>query len=282
MTDAIPQGGEWNELINAMGDPQRMHAIMVHAPIAIAMLGLVLVLGVIVTGGKSAGLRWTTVFIFLLGTLAALWTVQTGEEALHALEHAGRAPTVQVAEDASRGEKLADAGMLVEYHKTLAEYFWVGLGASALLIMLAGIRVTWWKTLVLLLALIVSAANVAWVGVIAHYGGKMVFIHEVGVPSPYPDGMPAHDHDEHEEDDGHVDDQDKDAKDGDKDQRDKDKPADGEKDDSKLRDEAKKAKEPEGPSKLFNGEGAKDGAAKDGAAKDGAAKDADAKDGESP
>lgn len=275
MNDAIPQGSEWNELINAFSDPQRLHAIMVHLPIAIAALGLLLVLGVIVTGGKSAGLRWTTVFVFLIGTLAALWTVQTGEEAAHALQHADRLPQVDVADDASRAERLEDPAVLLQYHHDLAEYFWIGLGTVALLIMLAGIRVTWWKTLVLLLALIVSAANVVWVGVINHYGGKMVYIHEVGVPSPYPNGMPEHEHD----DDDHDEPEDKDhgVKVDDKQPSDKDKSADGEKDDSKLRDAAKKAKDPEGPSKLFNGDGT-DGT--DG--KDGETKDGDAKDGETP
>ncbi len=156
----------------SFSDPQRLHAIMVHVPIGATIIGLLLTLGVIITGSKASGLRWSTVFIYLLGTLAALWAVQTGDEAEHHL----------------LVEPAGSALEALEKHEELARYFWVGLAATALLIMLSGIRVTWFKTIVLLLALVTALGSTVWVGAIGHHGGDMVFRHSIGVPSAGPIG----------------------------------------------------------------------------------------------
>lgn len=174
MFDLLPQ---FNEVTRTFEDPQRLHAIMVHLPIGAAVLGFILTLGVALTGSKASGLRWTTIFIFLLGTLAALWTVQTGEDAkLHL--------PVQPSTIA------ADA---LDKHQQLAEFFWIGLAATGVLILLSTFRITWLRSITLLLAVLISLANVGWVVAIGHYGGEMVYRHSVGVPS----AGPEHDHPQH-------------------------------------------------------------------------------------
>jgi len=191
MFESLPS--DWNALLESFNDPQKLHAIMVHIPIAVAALGLLLVLGVAITGGKSAGLRWTTVFIYTFGVLAALWAVDAGDQAVDALDDAKRVPASYVTaeqhehtegetEEAEADE--SDPGIIMHRHEELGRYFWVGLAIVGVLIMLAAIRVTWWKSLVIFLAILVGAANVVWVGVIAHYGGEMVYQHQIGVPSP--------------------------------------------------------------------------------------------------
>lgn len=239
MFEHLPEN--WNDLLKTMEDPQLMHAAIVHLPIAIAALGLVLVLGVLITAGKSPGLRWTTVFIYLLGCLAALWTTYTGEEARDALKEANRLPVTYVEleahEHAEGGAEHEhehehdpdDPGVLMHRHEELAEYLWVGLAITGVLVMAASIRITWWKTLTLLLALVTAAANVAWVGVIGYYGGKMVYEHSVGVPTPHsvapvstdtdPDKLPPV---KDKDDDGDKDATPKDETDTDKPEKDKD------------------------------------------------------------
>lgn len=172
MFDMLPA---FNDVIQSFEDPQRLHALMVHAPIAIALLGFILTLGVTLTGSKASGLRWTTVFIFLLGTLAALWASYTGEEAE---AHLPVKPST-IAQD------------ILNKHESLAEFFWISLAVPGFLILLSTVRVTWFRSVTLVFALLTSAASVAWVAAIGHYGGELVYQHSVGVPSA---GI-IHDHD---------------------------------------------------------------------------------------
>jgi len=155
----------FNEVFRTFEDPNRLHAIMVHLPIAAAVIGFILTLGVALTGSKASGLRWTTIFIYMLGVLAALWTVQTGEDAE---AHLDPKPSTLVAD-------------VLTKHKELAEFFWVGLATAGALILISTLRITWLRSISLLLAVVVSAASVAWVAAIGHFGGELVYVHEVGV-----------------------------------------------------------------------------------------------------
>ena len=157
----------FEEMRKVFDDPQRVHAALVHIPIGAAVLGLLLVLGVVLTGSRASGLRWTTVFVYLIGTLSALWAVQSGEEAEHNLPV--KPSTI--------------AHEVLEKHEDLAEYFWVGLASTGALVLISSIRWSWIRPITLLLALIASAGSVAWAGVIGHHGGELVYIHSVGVPS---------------------------------------------------------------------------------------------------
>lgn len=169
ISDMLPS---FEAIQDTFADPQRLHAIMVHLPIGLTAIGLLLTLGVILTGSKVPGLRWTTVFVYLIATLAALWTVQTGEEAEHSLP-----------------AKLTGAALeSLEKHESLAEFLWIALASTAVLVMLSGIRVGWFKAVTLILALIASVGSVAWVGAIGHHGGDLVYTHQVGVPSVGPKG----------------------------------------------------------------------------------------------
>ncbi len=164
MFDLLPS---FNDVFKTFEDPQRLHAMMVHIPIAFALLGFVLTLGVTLTGSKASGLRWTTVFILLLGTLGALWASYTGEESE---AHLPIKPTGEAAD-------------LLDRHKQLAEFFWISLAATGLFVLLSTVRVTWFRSVSLVFALLCSIVSVGWVASIAHYGGEIVYRHSVGVPS---------------------------------------------------------------------------------------------------
>ena len=223
MFDDFPS---FNEVFDKL-DPARMHALLVHAPIALAVLGFVLVLGVSITGSRSAGLRWTTIFVYMLATLAALWTVQTGEEAEHALAvH----PT-GVAHD------------VLEKHEHLAKPFWISMAVCGGLVLFSTLRVTWFRTICIVLALLCSAASVLWVGAIAHWGGELVYEHQVGtgpgalketVTTPTPD--PHKDH-AHKDDPKTADGKDAATKDAPKDEA-----KDGASKDAAAKDDTKDAK----------------------------------------
>ncbi len=172
MFDAFPS---FKQVFDTFEDPQRLHAIVVHLPIALTLLGFILTLGVALTGSRASGLRWTTVFIFLLATLSAGAANYTGEESeLNLLVK----PTGNAAE-------------LLEKHKELGEFFWIGLAVTGTLILLSSVRVTWFRSITLVLALLTSIASVIWMGAIGHYGGEMVYRESVGVPSAGPIKAPT-------------------------------------------------------------------------------------------
>ncbi len=178
MFDNLPS---FNEVLQSFEDPQRMHAIVVHLPIALTLLGFVLTLGVTLTGSKVSGLRWTTVFVLLLATLSALWASATGEDAEH---HLPIKPTGIAAE------------VLVK-HEALAQWFWVSVAATGFFVLLSAVRVTWFRSVALVFALLASIVSVGWVAAIGHHGGEMVYRHSVGVPS----AGTEHDHDDDKRDD---------------------------------------------------------------------------------
>jgi uncharacterized membrane protein len=167
MFDAFPS---FNDVLKSFEDPQRLHAIVVHAPIALAVLGLLLTIAVTLTGSRWAGLRWTTIFIFTLGALAAAAANYTGEES-----------------ESHLPGKISDTAVkMLSNHKQLAQWFWVALASTGFLLLLSCVRATWFRSITLVLALLTSIASVGWVASIAHYGGEMVYRESVGVPSSGP------------------------------------------------------------------------------------------------
>jgi uncharacterized membrane protein len=161
MIDLIP----FEQMREAMNDPQRVHAATVHLPIAAAVIGLAFVIILTLTGGKWGGLRWTTVILYALGALGAFAAMQTGEDAEAALSPK---PTGEIHD-------------LIHKHEELAEFFWIGLAATGVLTLLTFAKAAWFRSLMLLLALLAGAATVVWAGGIGHYGGELVYRHGVGV-----------------------------------------------------------------------------------------------------
>lgn len=161
MNELLP----FEQMRESMNDPQRIHAAMVHLPIAAAVLGLIFLVILTLTGGKWGGLRWTTVILYTLGAAAAAWAMQTGEDAEHALSPK---PTGEIKE-------------LIDKHEELAEFFWIGLAATGFLTMLTFSKAGWFRSIMLLLSLLAGAATVAWAAGIGHYGGELVYKHGVGV-----------------------------------------------------------------------------------------------------
>jgi uncharacterized membrane protein len=145
-------------------NPPIWHAINVHLPITLAMLGLPLLCFVAVTRGKSRGLRWATVGLYLLATFAAWFAAETGEHAMDALS-----PSISAA-----------AAQRVEFHEWMAEKVWMLAGVTTVLLLLGNIPRRRARQAFIPLALIFSVATVIWVGVTAHSGGLAVYDHGLG------------------------------------------------------------------------------------------------------
>ena len=96
-------------MLESLSDPQRKHALMVHLPIAISVLGLLGLLVLAVSAGRLAGLRWVCVAVYLLGAALAWQAEETGEEAMDRLDTAVMTP--EALEHLEAHEELGRMGM---------------------------------------------------------------------------------------------------------------------------------------------------------------------------
>ncbi|NJL31255.1 MAG: hypothetical protein HC898_06275, partial [Phycisphaerales bacterium] len=147
------------EILEATRYPQTLHAMMVHLPIAIGILGPLLTLWLIMSKGKSESVRWLVVTVYALGVVSAVLAMQSGHAAA---EQAG--VTGQVA-------------MAVHEHEEMGEKAWAFFAACATLIALSSIpwRPMRWGGMIL--GLLLSLFTFAWIAVAGHLGGMLVYEH---------------------------------------------------------------------------------------------------------
>ncbi len=155
-------------MLEGLQQPLRFHAAVVHLPIAVGVLGFLLVLMRLVTGGRSNALRWGAILIYAVGAGTALLAVRSGE----ALEdHHLPATITDAAYDA------------VHAHEKAAEPLWIAMLVPLVLLMLSQIPKTMIRVLCLILALLSSLVLGGWVAYAGHLGGSLVYEHGLGVPT---------------------------------------------------------------------------------------------------
>lgn len=157
----------WDGLWQTLDSPQRLHAALVHVPIGAGVVGAVLAFALAIRFGKSAGLRWALVWVYLIGFTGAWLAHESGEKAEHAV-----------------GASLSPAAEAVLHeHEEMGELVhWLmlaplGLGLATMF-KTALIR---WPAMVL--CFFAAVGVLGWVGVVGHHGGTLVYQHGVGVPS---------------------------------------------------------------------------------------------------
>src|SRR5438874_1193535 len=129
-----------SNMLDPWKNPAVWHAINVHLPIALAILGLPLVCILAITRGKSRGLRWGVVFFYAAVTVAAWFTVQTGERAKDAVP-----PTISAA-----------ASQRLEFHEQMAVKLPLLAAATTLLLLLATFPRRWARQTFTTLGLVMS------------------------------------------------------------------------------------------------------------------------------
>lgn len=149
-------------------NPFQHHAMWVHLPITIAVVGAAGVFALTLTGGRGAVLRWSCVVLYLLGSLVAVVTARLGEAAMANLD------VSVMTEDALRE---------LEAHEEMGEQVAVWLGVTSGLLVFTAIRRPWWRTILLIASLVSGLGTLGWVAVTAHHGGNMVYRYGVGVPT---------------------------------------------------------------------------------------------------
>ena len=164
-------------LMDGLSDPQRLHALVVHVPIAGAVFGLLLVLVLCLTAGRSHGLRWGAVLVLGVSALASFYASKTGEDAL-AHQADVRRDTLGVTKFALSEE--ADRHLAI--HEQYAGYLGWTLTAAAVFAAMSIVPRRGARSIMLTLALLTSVGGVGLVTIIGHHGGQLVYTHGVGVP----------------------------------------------------------------------------------------------------
>jgi uncharacterized membrane protein len=160
-------------MLDAMRQPQTLHAMVVHFPIAVSVIGLILVFMLMLGGGKSHGMRWAIFVLYLIGAICAFFASQTGESAEEAMR-------LQMAE----GTQLTEAASAVlEQHERMGSFVWIPLAVVSLASLLSVFKASSVRVMMLVVAVIGALFSAGWVAVAAHLGGQLVYTHGVGVPA---------------------------------------------------------------------------------------------------
>lgn len=160
-----------NAILESMSIPQTRHAAMVHLPIAMSMIGPVVLLSLLVKGKSAGAFRWLAVVFFVVATVSSVMAERSG----HA---AADASTLDV--DLALSDAAADT---LDEHREMAERVVWLFAATAVLTLVSMVPMKLLRVATTLLALGLSIFTLGWVAATAHYGGELVYEHGVGVPA---------------------------------------------------------------------------------------------------
>lgn len=155
-------------LSNSLSDPHKLHALTVHFPIAIAVIGLPLVFLLIINRGKNGWLRWAVVGLYVLALAVSVVAKESGEDA------EDRIDLFVVSEVAV--EQLG-------IHHELGEAVPLVLLPVPILLALTAIRKSKVRWAFLVLSLLASIGASGFIGITAYHGGALVYEHGMGVPA---------------------------------------------------------------------------------------------------
>lgn len=158
-----------NSILESFDSPPTRHAMMVHWPIVLAVVGLALtVLAAILRSNKTC--LWLAIACQAGFGAAAFATLTSGEGAGNAI----------------KGALSTAAREVLAEHEEMADKIWFfAAGIVALLLLSAAVRGKG-GTILAWTAVLASVAGVGWVSQTAHHGGELVYKYGVGVPRMQP------------------------------------------------------------------------------------------------
>jgi uncharacterized membrane protein len=165
--------GFFETLRQSLSDPNAFHAMTVHFPVALAIVGALLLVAFAAVGFRSRGVASVVVLCFLAASAGALVARSAGHAAEEALET--MQPPMTIAEH--------DA---VESHEDAGENLWIWTIVPAAF---AGLTFTKRRRLRLAFGLLALASGFAATGATVytgHLGGRLVYHHGLGAPDRTP------------------------------------------------------------------------------------------------
>ena len=155
-----------NEFQQNWAIPQIRHAMIVHWPVVLSVVSAIFVFALALTMGKSRTLRVISLLICAGVIASGYMGLKSGENAEHAATIPSGAPHETLEDHEELAEKVPLLGTIC-----------AGLVAISFLPKPPVVRrVSVW------LALIACVATAAWVANTAHFGGKLVYTHGIGLP----------------------------------------------------------------------------------------------------
>ncbi len=143
-----------------------LHAILVHFPIALAIIGVPLVLAVALTASDRLALRWASVATYLVVAASAYAAFWSGDRARELIPNT----------------YPGAIWTLLETHEAMAATVWIGALITAALLLIGGVRFTWVRIPATTIAFVTSLITAVLVGITAHFGGQLVYKHSIGTP----------------------------------------------------------------------------------------------------
>ena len=161
-------------VIEELISPQVLHAVLVHLPLALGMIGIPMVFIGAVTKMNNPTLRWVIFFVYVFMALTALPAAFMGARALSAAE--GTMPAAAVA--------------IAESHKWMAKNAWVLPLITAFLVLICRTKQEWFRVAVATLAVLAGVAAGIWMGITGYYGGELVYGYGIGTPAAQTQSLP--------------------------------------------------------------------------------------------
>lgn len=174
------------DMIRFFNDPSARHAMLVHIPIALAVLGVLPAVALAATRFRDRTLKAVCVAVFAIAAGGAVLAENAGEAAEESVEHAA-APLTDAQENA------------LHEHEELGENGWIWPGLTALIFAATFIPKKRVAPIAGAFGIAASVGVLVWASLTGHAGGRLVYEFGVGAPSPGLSGSapaPRHDDDD--------------------------------------------------------------------------------------
>lgn len=162
------------EFWETWNDPHARHAFLVHTPLVLGALGVFPLLGLAFRGFKSRPMRIVCMVWFLLMSGIAFMAEESGEAAAGNLWSLD--PPMTGAE-----------ARAIERHEELGENGWIWPLIPCVLVTLTFVPKKPVRMTAGIVAIVAAVGVSAWVAMTGHAGGRLVYIHGLGVPERTPE-----------------------------------------------------------------------------------------------
>lgn len=157
------------DFLDLLGDPHARHAMLIHWPIVLGLLGVVPAAVLVVTLGRSTRARIVALVWFALASAGAGLAANAGGEAEHGIEQS--TPLLTEAEQAA-----------IHEHEDLGEGGWKWPLIPAGLIALTFIPRKRVQVIAACAGLAGALGVAGWITLTADAGGRLVYVYGLGVP----------------------------------------------------------------------------------------------------
>jgi uncharacterized membrane protein len=152
--------------MDAWGDPGMRHAMVVHFPIVLSVVGIPAAVAAALVKDKTRAMRWTALVLYVALALSGMLARNSGHDA----------------HDAVYGSLSDEAQRLLEEHEELGDKIWLFGAAVAVLVGLSFARNRKLRLPSSWLAVAVAVAAAGWTANTADHGGRLVYEHGAGTP----------------------------------------------------------------------------------------------------